>query len=129
MCLLALIPNFFHIMYPKVEKVSLLDTEYFDNFVRLTPINAGHGHTLLITTQGQGCLLMIEVSDDLLFGLHQLAKGQDGNYIIIVWFQKKLGAGDKCSSSPHESQTGQTTLLCSRSPTLFEQWGFSCVSF
>ena len=32
-CLLPLIPNFFHIMYPKVEKVSLLDTEYFDNFV------------------------------------------------------------------------------------------------
>ena len=45
---------------------------------------------------------MIEVSDDLLFGLHQLAKGQDGNYIIIVWFQKKLSANDKCSSSPHE---------------------------
>ena len=45
---------------------------------------------------------MIEVSDDLLFGLHQLAKGQDGKCIIIVWFQKKLSADDKCSSSPHE---------------------------
>ena len=50
---------------------------------------------------------MIEVSDDLLFRLHQLAKGQDGNYIIIVWFKKKLSADDKTyhrhlSSSPHK---------------------------
>ena len=36
-CLLALIPNFFHKMYPKLEKVRLLDTEYFNNIVRLTP--------------------------------------------------------------------------------------------
>ena len=45
---------------------------------------------------------MIEVSDDLLFRLHQLAKGQDQNYIIIVWLKKKLSADDKCSSSPNE---------------------------
>ena len=158
MCLQALIPNFFHIMYPKEEKLSLLDTEYFDNFVRLTPYQCrtwthfvdrplpssknpyfqnearcttflvkvsficmrikndfhikGWAPTLLlkqrlggtrkwpIITQDQGRLLIIEVSDDLLFGLHQQAKGQDGDYIVIVWFQKKLSAGDKCSSSP-----------------------------